>query len=216
MAMDTISRAERRADWLPNQELAQASCSLDVLAQAIAALTSRSPTPSEVRQRAIALGLLQMPEDGTVPRLTARAASRLLLAGCQLPAWVGSGSIDQIPEFLGQGLRVLAPVCTLDNPSARPTTLLQLHDVPCGSGEGGWVCVGEPAAPVLAIQQMTLGRFLQGWSAADQMLLVAAHAWQELPREGRHFFGGSRDADGSYHWDIAECVTDGCGRILRC
>jgi hypothetical protein len=53
------------------------------------------------------------------------------------------------------------------------------------------------------------------WATAPLLLLVAVKEWSELPQEGTVFFGGSRDAEGVYHWDSAECDTDGSGRILR-
>jgi hypothetical protein len=57
--------------------------------------------------------------------------------------------------------------------------------------------------------------FAAAWGAAGRWLAVALRDWAELPVTGRLFFAGSRDRDGTYHWDTAECDTDTRGRILR-
>ena len=51
---------------------------------------------------------------------------------------------------------------------------------------------------------------------AGNYLIAALRRWADLPVEGRVFFGGTRERDGTYHWDTAECATDAEGRILRC
>ena len=54
----------------------------------------------------------------------------------------------------------------------------------------------------------------RAWAGAGNFLIVALRNWSELPAEGRSFFAGTRDPDGTYHWDTAECATDAEGRVL--
>jgi hypothetical protein len=46
-------------------------------------------------------------------------------------------------------------------------------------------------------------------------MVVAGPGWHKLFGAGHTFFGGSRDSDGTYHWDVAECATDAEGTIVR-
>ena len=57
--------------------------------------------------------------------------------------------------------------------------------------------------------------FLEAWAAAGNQVIVAAQEWSDLPTQGTVFFGGSRERNGTYHWDVAECDTDREGRVLR-
>jgi hypothetical protein len=53
------------------------------------------------------------------------------------------------------------------------------------------------------------------WDSAARPMVVAARSWDDLPAAEPRFFGGTREKDGSYHWDAADCDTDAVGRILR-
>jgi hypothetical protein len=176
----------------------------------ISILLGRVVAPAEVQHRAVGLGLARCGKAEAPPTLSCRSAARLLLAGYRLPAHVEPGSLPLLRERLQQHQQVFAPLA--DPGQGGSPVLYQLHCLHAASG----LSLGEPEAPVAAVRQMPLAAFLAAWSAADALLFVAARQWGDLPREGRTFFGGSRDRDSTYHWHVAECVTDAGGQILRC
>ena len=47
------------------------------------------------------------------------------------------------------------------------------------------------------------------------LMVIGVRQWDDLPTSEGAFFGGHRDRDGSFHWDMAECDTDATGNILR-
>ena len=53
------------------------------------------------------------------------------------------------------------------------------------------------------------------WSHHGGLMVVAARTWDDLPTSAGAFFGGQRDRNGSFHWDMAQCDTDATGQILR-
>jgi hypothetical protein len=172
----------------------------------------------EVRDRAVGLGLLRQPgNDAPCLELTCLAASRLLLAGYRLPAQVVPGSLDELRASLGQGQLVLVPLEGVAPASGDgESVLFQVHCFEPQSPDGPCLSLGLPEAPVDTVRPLPLPRFAEAWEAGGGLLIVAARQWESLPRDGALFFGGSRDPDGTYHWTVAECVTDGEGRILRC
>jgi hypothetical protein len=177
-----------------------------ILAQALQTLLPEAISAAQVRDRAIALGLVRHSHVDPGPELTARAVARLLLAGYQLPATVESGTFASLTDHHRAGRRVFVIV-------AEPTPeLLQVRavaEVPPDT----LLTLAEPEAP--ALRCWPLERFRAAWARSGNSLLVAATSWQELPTTGLLFFGGLCDADGAYHWNTAECDTDERGRILR-
>jgi hypothetical protein len=151
-------------------------CRLDSLARVLSWLLPQPVTSTNVRDRAVGLGLLRLPPDGAAPRLPPEKASRLLLAGYRLPAVAEIGTPATARAHLAAG---------------RHVSLMS------NEGETGLAC------SVVA------------WEGAGGLMVVAARSWNDLPTTGARFFGGTRERDGSYHWDAADCDTDATGRILR-
>lgn len=175
--------------------------SAPALAQVITCLSTQSVTAREVSLRAVSLGLARLPAtDG----LSTRAAARLLLAGYRLPALVEHGSFARIREHLRAGCRVFLLLPGADD--------LVLHQLCSIRDEAGLI----PAPAELPRRVfLPLSEFRAQWSAADHALVAAARSWDDLPTQGRRFFGGSRDLDGSYHWEAARCDTDAAGNVIR-
>ncbi|HXG10471.1 MAG TPA: hypothetical protein VNK04_11980 [Gemmataceae bacterium] len=221
-------------------------CSLEILSRAITTLLNCPVSARQVRDKAVGLGLLRQPENDTFPALSCQAASRLLLAGYRLPAQVESGTLQALQEYLRQGPLVLVPLAGLrPGDDVGGPVLFQLHGLHAQDPDEPWLEVGEPEASVAPSapiplprsggegskqsspfleggaglrvkERLPLARFEAAWAAADRLLFTAARRWDDLPREGTSFFGGARDPDGHYHWHLAEYLTDGQGRILRC
>jgi hypothetical protein len=160
MAVQAVGSPESGTSQLPGREATPSTglCTLAALSPVVSILLGRAVSAEQLRDKAIGFGLLRAADAEALPALTCQAASRLLLAGYRLPAFVGPSTTGALPSAPGT----------------------------------------------------------RAWHVADGLLLVAAPSWGDLPREGSRFFGGARDPDGTYHWYVAECFTDGEGRILRC
>jgi hypothetical protein len=216
MAVDAVGLSEPGTGRLLGTEAVSSTglCDFGILARVISLLQTCAVSAAQVHDKAVGLGLLCCAGAGdSPPVLTCQAASRLLLAGYRLPAHVEPGALRPLREYLRQGQQVFTPLTGLKPEDG--AALYQLHYLHLQSVDGPWLSLGEPEAPVAAIRELPLEAFIEAWSAADGLLIVAARQWRDLPREGSTFFGGSRDRDGTYHWHVAECVTDGQGRILR-
>ena len=187
------------------------ACTVEEVTRVISNLLGRTVTAHQVQERAIAFGLVRHPAPGERLALSAQAASRLLLAAYHCPAQFGVGGLPALYRHLRAGYLVLA---LLVAPPLNPA-LLQV----CGllRDEGGrcWFFLTEPGTSPHEGRRLPREAFVNAWAAGGNLLLVAARQWRELPTEGSGFFGGSRSADGTYHWDTAECDTDREGRILR-
>jgi len=172
----------------------------EVAARVLTALLPRPVTADEAVTRAVGLGLLRHPAAEQPAHFSAETLSRLLLAGYTLPAHVEAGTVARLRAHLGAGR--LAFVLLEEE-------LLQVHD---SAGELGFLLrpPGQTQAPARLVAPDVLAL------ATDSFLVAALRGWSELPAEGRSFFGGTRDRDGSYHWDTAGCATDAAGRVLRC
>jgi hypothetical protein len=184
-----------------------------VVARVLAALLSREVGAEEVMARAVGLGLLRPPSPGEPAWLSALALSRLFLAGYHVPAHVEAGSPALLRQHLLAGRSAFA---LLDRqalePGADPAGL-ELFRVESAADEPGFL-VSDPADPGGGACPVAPETFARAWAPAGNFLVAAARLWEDLPAEGRVFFGGTRDLDGTYHWDTAECATDGAGRVL--
>jgi hypothetical protein len=187
------------------------ACAPEVVAHVLGALLPQPVTSDEVMARAVNLGLLCLPESNQPARLTARVVSRLLLAGYRLPAHVEAGSIAALQTHLRTGRHASVLLHDPETTAGGPE-LLHVHDSATDLG----FLVRPPGEPARPARLMAPEAFVQHWAAAGNFLIVALRDWSELPAEGRSFFAGTRDLDGTYHWDTAEVATDGEGRVLRC
>jgi hypothetical protein len=109
---------------------------------------------------------------------------------------------------------VLVPV-SAGAASGGASSLLQILAIIPTEDRPTAVMLVPPRANLSACLSVPLSRFHDLWSAAGNFYVVAAYGWEFLPRTGNAFFGGMRDAEGSYHWVVAECDTDAVGNILR-
>jgi hypothetical protein len=178
------------------------ACPPAVAARVLTALLVRPVTDDEVLTRAVGLGLVRQPAPGQPARLSAQAVSRLFLAGYRLPAHVEAGTLPGLLGHLEAGRDVFVLLQEAD---------VGLWQVRAAAGELGFLVGAAEPARLLAPEA-----FARAWAAAGNYLIAALRRWADLPVEGRVFFGGTRERDGTYHWDTAECATDATGRILRC
>src|SRR5207245_1590885 len=142
--------------------------------------------------------------------LSAEAGSRLFLAGYRLPAYVDLGTERCLRHCVREGCAVWVTLGDVDGAKPAPDEpVTQLHEITSLAE-----LVVVQALPEASLEALSLREFLVRWAAAGRLLL-AASAWDHLPRQGRLFFGGSRNADGTFHWNTAGCDTDARGEILR-
>jgi hypothetical protein len=185
---------------------AAAACPFEPLARVLARLLGRPVAAAAVRDRAVGLGLLRWPAAGAPGRIRAEAASRLLLAGYHLPALLEAACPRRACEHLAAG-RLVFVLLGEGEPAA-----VQLHAL-LPPDNPAWALV-DAAAGARVIEEVSAPWLFEG-EAGGRLMVAAARRWDDLPAAGR-FFGGSRDRDGSYHWDAADCDTDAAGRVLRC
>jgi hypothetical protein len=176
-----------------------------VLAWAITLLLDIPVSAGQVRAKAIGLGLLRQPKGDGPSELTQRAAARLLLA-YRLPATVENGTLAAVHEHCRAGRWTFVVLASTE------PVLYQVLDVEVASFSDALILTERGGSEV---QSWPLESFAEAWAATGNGLLVAARSWSELPTQGALFFGGQRDTDGAYHWNTAECDSDGEGRILR-
>jgi hypothetical protein len=169
--------------------------------------------------RAVGLGLARQPAPGEPPELSVQAISRLFLAGYQLPALAEYGTLRRLKELwcAKRTMFVALPAAGTEGDGASPEPaphLIGAADLedPAES----WLALCDLRCSQLCAWRLLLDDFLDRWAAAHHLLFVAARQWSDLAATGTAFFGGSRSRDGVFHWDSAECDTDGEGRLLRC
>jgi hypothetical protein len=189
---------------------------ISTLASVLSCLLQRPVAAEQVSDRSVGLGLARPPAPGQPLALAAQAASRLFLAGYGLPALADRGTW----ELLGEHLRACRHVFALLRPEGPDESegkeALHLHDLPVEETADARVVGSPPGGTLPTVCALPLARFRELWAEAGQLMIVAARRWVDLPAMGAVFFGGHRYPDGAYHWHVAECLTDGEGRILRC
>lgn len=222
MGIEVLGSAPSSPCRLPGGEPAPGlgECTVEAVARVLSGLLQRTVPANQVRDKAIAFGLLRQPRaSGADPEspggegvtLTTQAASRLLLAAYHWPAQVAVGSLQELYRHLRAGHLVFVSLALAPS----HPVLLQVRRFlrekvgPC------WFFLTEPGAAPPEDRCLPRDPFLAAWAAGGNLLLVAARQWSDLPTGGPAFFGGSRSPDGTYHWDAAECDTDCDGRILR-
>jgi hypothetical protein len=184
------------------------------LALVLSQILHQPVAADDVRRKAVGLGLLRLPQPGEGKRLAPQAISRLLLAGYQLPALAEQGTLRVLRSHWREGRRVFVLLDGTGGEDDLPSVLQVCGFEHEGSGMP-WLLVIEPRPEGIVPQRLPIDEFLEVWSAAGKVVIVAARQWSDLPTVGLVFFGGLRDKDGSYHWNSAECDTDREGRILR-
>jgi hypothetical protein len=187
---------------------AVAWCRFESLALVLSRLLPYPVTPASVLDRAVGLGLLRLPVDGTPPRLTPERVSRLLLAGYRLPALAVAGTPATVREHLAARRHVFLVV-----DDGEPA-VVQLHAL-LPDHSPAWALVAEGARLGHAITEVAAEWLFAAREGAGRLMVAAAQHWDDLAAAERRFFGGTRERDGSYHWDAADCDTDAAGRILR-
>jgi len=196
-----------------------ATCGLGTIAAVSGGLLRREVSAGEVRDRAVAFGLLRLPASGERPTLNAQAISRLFLAAYQLPAFAASGDMHSLRQHWQAQRHVFVPLprATANEHRSEGSVLEAFRVLALGPDAVGEtdVLLSEMRLPLVTVRQLPLERFLDGWAAAGNLLFVGVSDWSHLPSAGSVFFGGQRGPDGVLHWNSAECDTDTAGRILR-
>lgn len=221
MGAESVGVGQPKAKRLADDE-AELSLGRWDVATAAHVLSRLLPAPvaaAEVRRRAIALGLLHEPSPGAPTELTAKALSRLFLAGYHLPAQAEHGSLQRLQHHLRERRQVFVswrmPELESGPESAAAELIYQVCDQQHVANQEPVVLLSQPDMPEGTIRPLALHEFLAGWEATGYRLVVAVGSWEELPRDGKRFFAGSRGRDGTLHWATAEYDTDAAGRILR-
>jgi hypothetical protein len=211
--VEAIRAARRRASRTSGGMLPPETdrCPLAAVARVLSGLLATPVSPAEVRERAMAFGLLRAPGSDEGTELTAQTTSRLLLAGYRLPAQVEAAGWAEVARHVRAGRLVFL---LLGGGMAPLPGVLRVHDY-LAAPEGDCLLVAAPEAPAAAADRIAAERLAESWAAAGNLLVVGLRHWDELPTQGSEFFAGLRDRDGSYHWNTAECDTDAQGHILR-
>jgi hypothetical protein len=164
---------------------------------------------------------MHYPAPGERPDLGAQALSRLLLAGYRLPALAQPGSLPALKAHVTTGRHVFvrlggvpASMGGVGSAETAPA-VVQVQGLIQEESEAAALLLSEARAVAPSCYRLGLEQFTAAWTAGANGMVVAARRWEDLPGEGISFFGGTRDTDGSFHWDVAECDTDSHGRILR-
>jgi hypothetical protein len=216
MEVDVLSSAAPAGAALmaPDGALPYIGCSPELLAGILSCLLRQTVSPREVHERAIGFGLLREPATADGMLLSVHAASRLLLAAYHCPAQLSRGALPELRQHLHRGLRILVAIHagSVSNSGADFLQILAIHPE---AGRSSSVIAVQPGARLSACFSLPQCRFQERWAAAGNFYVVAAHRWEDLAQSGPVFFGGLRDGEGSYHWEVAQCDTDAWGRILR-
>jgi hypothetical protein len=210
----------RVADRAPSESSEQ-TWEFPAIAAICSRLLGRDVSLDQLTEKGLALGLWEhLPSAPAGMRIGPQAASRLLIAGYRLPAQAGSVTLSMLRSHLAGGLNVILLL-----PEPLTTTSLALNEnqlfpfrvqaSPAGREQDSFILQGLQETPGLS-HHLSLEQLAQRFNAGGIPAVIGAGSWDDLPIQGSTFFGGSRDPDGSYHWDIAEYNTDRCGRILHC
>jgi hypothetical protein len=188
---------------------APVACPFEALALVVSQVLQRPVTTAAAQDRAVGLGLLRLSAAGIPPRLSLEKASRLLLAGYQLPALAERATWATVRKHLAARRHVFLILGEMDPPVVQLQALLPESDP-------AWALVSSSAAQGHAIEEVAAEWQLSAWEDSGRVMVAAARRWDDLPATGGSFFGGTREKDGSYHWEGADCDTDTLGRLLRC
>lgn len=210
MEVEAVAAAPRTDRLLPVQT-APRSWACEIVARLLSGLVQRPVTADEVLQKAVALGLLRHPALGCSAELDIKSTARLLLSAYHLPAHIEEGALPLLEGHIADGRRVWVVL-----PHEATTTVHQIISLAPDPFGGMALALRPVGARFVVEERLSAERFVERWTAAGCLLVVAATTWADLPATGSLFFGGLRDRDGSYHWVAAECDTDREGRILRC
>ena len=227
MAVEAIGAVGQRAARTPRGTTPPAGdrCSLEAVAGVLSALLPAPVTPAQVRDKAIGLGLLRAPGSDEGTELTAQNASRLFLAGYHLPAQVGIATWPEMAKHVHDGRLAFllldweaAQGPSGGSPLPWALQVPHLRHEAAGratGGQEGYLLMTKSGAGPEKVCPWPVDGFADAWAAGGSLIVVALRHWGDLPAQGRVFFAGLRDRDGSYHWNTAECDTDREGNILR-
>jgi hypothetical protein len=216
-AVDVAPRPGRGASKEPADHLRV--CDAEVFSSVLSRLLGREVALGEVRDRAIALGLLRQSGPGERIQLDMQTASRLLLAGFHLPALAEWGTPERLKQQRLNRQKVLMVILGMSTykvaTSCDPCRSLWDEMEPNHLQESG-TPVFDPGQISIPPRRGPLERYITSSGCTDFILFVAARSWSDLPASGSVFFGGNRWPDGMFHWDCADCDTDREGNIFRC
>jgi hypothetical protein len=217
MALELLGLSQRDTGPSPDvvAEPSPGDWSCDVLARVLAALLGQSLTPEQVRDKAIALGLLRCPASDGPLTLPAQEACRLFLSGYRLPAYIEIGTSATLTIHLQQGRQVFVLLADRDGDGTKAPALYQVQGFLTEQTSAVEVHRVELGALPGLSRSLEANTFAAAWAQTGSRAIVAARSWSDLPIGFGAFFGGSCDRDGAYHWDMAECDTDGAGQVLR-
>jgi hypothetical protein len=210
--MEVPASIVRWRSWTRVRETRKANTpwTLEVAAKVLSRLLREPISSGVIRDRAIALGLLRHPDSGRLT-FSLRSISRLFLIGYRQPIQAEIGSFDSLRRHADSGRLVF-----LTMNATHPLTGESIQKVfRVGTVEEEFLtvaCLGHPRS-----KRGLLFRsgFESAWSAAGNGMIVGVQHWDDMPGEGRTFFGSLREPDGAYHWNSAECDTDRQGNLLR-
>ena len=190
---------------------------LALVAPVVSSLLGRALAVEEVRDKAAGLGLLRCPALGQKMELTAKALSRLFLAGYRIPAHAIAGTLSAACLHFARDRQVFA--CLERPPSLAvsntcDTSVFEVVSIDSDSCDPISILF-RPLQTLREASDILLDRSGPEWRLLGVPMVVAARRWEALALERHVFFGGSRDADQTYHWDVAECATDHEGSIVR-
>jgi hypothetical protein len=208
-APETVTDAP--LDFLPQ------AWNLSPTACILSSLLGRPLTPDAVRDKAAGLGLLRYPAQGQKSELTAKTLSRLLLAGYRIPAHATAATMTAARLHLEGDGRVFVCLKSANPFAPSDQCVPSVFEAIRGDGEAfaHVSVVLRPMVPPGQTADPFLDQLAPEQSPLGIPMVVAARGWEVLSGPGRDFFGGSRDPDGTYHWEVAECATDDQGSIVR-
>jgi hypothetical protein len=219
MEVKVLSAEQSASDTLTDAvlDLLPQAWNLRPTACILSSLLGRPLTPDAVRDKAAGLGLLHYPAQGLDGDLTAKTLSRLFLAGYRIPAYATTATMAAARLHLEEDGKVF--VC-LGSPNPFATSnpcVPPVFEAIRGDGEAfaHLSVVLRPIMPSGQIPDAFVDQLAPERSPLGVPMVVAARGWEVLSGSGGVFFGGSRDPDGTYHWDVAECATDSEGSIVR-